>query len=160
MWDPLNLSLVDCFARWRWRSCADDTNILNGGQLAVGTVFARELPLDNAANQSFTVWTEVDAWAKYRVDVPARLDNIFLTLNDRSGVAAPATSGNIIGVTPASTWRVAYVTNANWQDWDSPATNLRVVLSFQGTTNVANVGIVNVDVEWFAIRLRNEVPPH
>lgn len=147
--------LRECYASWRWRSCADDTNILNGGQLAVGTVFARQLPLDNSQpHTSWATWRNVEVWAKYRVDVPARLDNIYLSINDRGGNSY--TPGDIQPVTPAATWRVAYLTLASWEDWDDPATNLRAVMSFQGTTNPANVGVVNVDVEWFAIRLSSE----
>jgi len=156
---PTPSELVECYARWRWRSCADHVNILNGGQLAVGTVFARELPLDNLEpHVTWNTWNIVDVWAKYRVDVPARLDNIFLSINDRGGnvVSGP----NLLPLlTPAGVWRVAYLSNPAWEYWDTPATNLRVVMSFQGTTNLANVGTVNVDMEWFAIRLREEIMP-
>lgn len=149
--------LRECYARWTWRSCTDNTNILNGGQLAVGTVFARELPVDNLEpHQLWNTWTDVDIWAKYRVDVPARLDGIFLSLNDRGGNSSAGPNLALGGLTPAGTWRVAYHTfNQFVQDeWDTPSTNLRVVMSFQGTTNPANVDVVNVDMEWFAIRLR------
>lgn len=150
--------LRECYASWRWRSCTDDTNILNGGQLAGGTVFARELPIDNDPTQVFFGWNIVDVWAKYRVDVPARLDNVFLSINDRGG--NNALTPDLQPVTPAGTWRVATLSfGPDWPGWDDPATNMRVVMSFQGTTNPANVGVVNVDMEWFAIRLREEFAP-
>jgi hypothetical protein len=154
---PSPSRLRECYARWRWRSCADDTNILNGGQLAVGTVFSRELASQNADPQNPTTWTQVDAWAKYRVDNTVRLDNFFFTINDSAGLFVPVVN-NIVN-TVNGVWRVVTVQKmGDWSEWDSD--NLRVTLTFQGTTNVANVGVVNVDVEWFAIRLSDEVPPH
>jgi hypothetical protein len=95
----------------------------------------------------------VDVWAKYRVDVPARLDNIFLTIND-SGIFSSRGPNLLPVLTPAATWRIAYHTCAAWTGWEN--SNLRVTMSFQGTTNPANIGPVRVDMEWFAIRLRGE----
>jgi hypothetical protein len=150
----LESKLIDCYGSWAWRSCRDNNNIAVGGQLAVGTVFSRTLPLDNLlVHLAWTTWAEVDVWAKYRVDVPARLDNIFLTINDNAGLSS--SGPNLLpGLTPAASWRIAYHTNAAWTDWENR--NLRVTMSFQGTTNPANIGPVRVDMEWFAIRLRGE----
>lgn len=148
--------LTDCFGMWRWRSCTDGVNITVGGQLGVGTVFARELRTRNTPPDPpipYISWSIVDVWAKYRVDNTARLDNIFLSISDRTGNSAACL--NDVPNALNNVWKVIYLTNNNWDDWDDPAENLRVTLSLQGTTNINNVGPVTVNVEWFAIRLRN-----
>jgi hypothetical protein len=162
---PTPSQLVECFAAYRWRSCAQGGVIVTGGELTVGTVFSRALFTGNSTlgppqQGGLYFWSIVDVWAKFRVIDLTKLSAIMLSINDRSGNVA--SSGNII-LPPAwnNNWYVANVLNANWSGWDAPGTNLRAVLTFQGTLNPANVGLTDVHVEWFAIRLRNEtyIPP-
>jgi len=158
--------LTQCYGSWRWRSCSDGQVITVGGQLEVGTVFARGLPLDNNAagppsQQAFVTWSDVDVWVKYRVSDYNRLSALYLSINDMTGVQVAASPNMQPLLNPAwnSVWRVEWLSRGNWQGWDTPPTNLRVVLTALGTVNIANVGLVTVDVEWFAIRLRGEVNP-
>jgi len=146
--------LLWCNGRWSWRSCTDGQNITVGGQLEVGTVFARQLRtrfLDSPPPIPYSSFSTVEVWAKYRLDVPARLDAVILSINDAGGNIS--NSPNDVGQAVANTWREIYHLHNNWDGWDSPGSNLRVVLTCLGTSFPANVGPINVDVEWFAIRL-------
>jgi hypothetical protein len=151
--DPIPARLNDCYGSWKWRSCADNSNIVSGGQLAVGTVFSRELIAQHGDDVPVAYsWNTVEVFAKYRVDDKTKLDNIFLVINDSLGNFYPNPATDDHPGYTSGTWRVVGTRNRNhWQDWDSD--NLRATLTFQGTTVAANVGLVTVDVEWFAFRL-------
>jgi hypothetical protein len=166
--------LTDCFGTWRWRSCTDGSNITVGGQLGVGTVFSRWLnryidnPLppppiiaDPAGNLS---WNRVDAWVKFRLNAANinMFDNVFFVINDSAGLsaglnAAPRNWIGTVGLAVGS-WFVAHAfvsqTPQEWDDWEYE--NLRATLSVQGTSVPANVGPVEVNVEWFAFRLSEQ----
>jgi hypothetical protein len=146
--------LSQCHGSWKWRSCKDDDDVVVGGQLAVGTVFSRRLIATHGDSPLSHTWDDVEIFAKYRVDDKNKLDNIFLTLCDSGANSFPGTDdwGNCVN----NVWRVVGLRkDDSWSGWDDPE-NLRAVLSFQGTTNAANVGKVTVDVEWFAILLSDE----
>ena len=193
MFTPANLPgqpntparLSGCHGSWAWRSCTDGEIITVGGQLAVGTVLSRFLPvfplippapgLDPAIGSPLT-WNKVEAWVKYSIGVPpgqgVPLSAIHFTLNDATGInhwwdpwtlppppPPPPVPGNWLLSTTPGAWRVIYVSslNLNWQNWDP--FNLRAVLTVLGTTIPANVGRVTVSVEWFAFRLSDQVSP-
>jgi hypothetical protein len=151
--------LNDCYGSWTWRSCADDQNIITGGQLAVGTVFSRQLTVshgDDVPPNIVYTWDDVEVFAKYRVSNVNRLDNIYLTINEASGTWFPNPVSDDWGNCVSNTWRVVGTRKNNaWSGWED-IENLRVTLNFQGTTNLANVGLVTVDVEWFAFRLSDQ----
>ena len=163
-----------CFARWTWRSCAQSGVIITNGQLAIGTVLSRYLPdytPVGAPNPEPALtpisryqWLSVEAWVKMRLPNLGPVGQVYFALNDSAGNviglnAAPATWLPFI---PANQWMVVEAKKsgafADWACWDSR--NLRATLTVQGTANPANVGRVDVDVEWFAFRLSDEVPPH
>ena len=157
--------LLNCFARFIWDSCACDPEhedeITLGGQLNVGTVFARLLPKENATSpSSVSRWGTVEVWVKFRVDVPDRLDQIYISIGDKSGNVQSTPDDEIIGAIPTNDWFVGYFSyigsdeDPDWNGWDSQ--NLRSTISFLGTSDVANIGRVNIDIEWFAFRLSNE----
>lgn len=155
---PTPALLNDCFGSWSWRSCADDTDIVTGGQLAVGTVFSRTLTAQYGDTPLPTyIWDTVEVYAKYRVDDPLKLDHIYLQINDSAGLNFPGVAADDIipyRLVP-NTWKVMGVRKSGtWDGWDDD--NLRVTLSFMGTTLPANVGPVTVDVEWFAIKLGDQ----
>jgi len=151
--------LSQCHGSWKWRSCTDGEDVVVGGQLAVGTVFSRVLRLvnDNSAfPNTFDFWQHVDVWAKYRVSNRDALSHIYLAIND-IGTTNSSRSTDVRLHAVDNTWHTVYhsydFTNAAPpSDWTDE--NLRLTLSFQGTTIPANVGEVTVDVEWLAIRLR------
>jgi len=164
--------LSQCHGSWKWRSCHDDddpSNIIVGGQLAVGTVFSRFLPVfsnfptDPVPPAPYTYDT-VEAWVKFRISSTTALSAIYFTINDMAGnvIGLNAAPANWLASTAANTWRVAHAwKTANWEDPDWDPTNLRAMLSVQGTTTGANAGPVTVDAEWFAFRLNQvwrEVP--
>jgi hypothetical protein len=180
MFTPANLAgqpntparLNGCHGSWAWRSCTDGEIITVGGQLAVGTVLSRFLPVwlvppvpghDPPVGSPYT-WNMVEAWVKYSIGVPpgqgVPLSAINFTLNDLGGnwadpwaPPAPAPT-DWLPSTVAGAWRVIYTKKAgNWTGWND--TNLRAVLTVLGTTVPANVGRVTVSVEWFAFRLSN-----
>jgi hypothetical protein len=182
MFTPANLAgqpntparLRGCHGSWAWRSCTDGEIITVGGQLAVGTVLSRFLPvfplippapgLDPAIGAPFT-WNEVEAWVKYSIGVPpgqgVPLSAIHFTLNDVTGnwidPWGGAGPGNWLPSTTPGAWRVIYTrvpVGYEWPGWDP--FNLRAVLTVLGTTNPANVGRVTVNVEWFAFRLSEQ----
>ena len=154
-------TLRDCHGKWIWRSCTDGQAITVGGQLAVGTVLSRRLKLfDRPGHETGALlWDTVEAWVKYRVSATVPLTVINFTLNDRAGLWADGwvpTPGNWLGSTVANAWRVIYLKKSGaWTDWIDE--NLRAVLTVLGTTIPANVGLVEVDVEWFAFRLSDQV---
>jgi hypothetical protein len=152
---------------------------LRAGQLAVGTVFSRYLNMfiDNPlpppeppiipdpVNNPLS-WDRVDAWVKFRLGAANinMFDNVFFSINDNSvppnvvGLNSPPRDW-LANIGAPGLWFVAHAYKiAFWEEWES--TNLRAVLSIQGTSNPANVGPVSVDVEWFAFRLSVEIPPH
>lgn len=153
--------LNECFGRWTWRSCTDGQRVTVGGQLAIGVVFGNELVVRYGdippALPTTHVWNQVEVFAKYRVDDKTKLSHIFLNLSDNLGNSYPAAALCDDWIPYVSnTWRVigTRIYNINWALWSR--SNLRAVLTFLGTTNPANVGPVNVDVEWFAFRLTPE----
>lgn len=152
--------LNDCYGNWSWRSCADDQNIITGGQLAVGTVFSKQLAVqhgDDVPPAIPYIWDDVEVFAKYRVDNRLRLDNIYLTINDASGNWFPNPVSDDRPNCVNNTWRVVGTRKNNvWGSFED-LENLRVTLNFTGTTVLANVGLVMVDVEWFAIRLSTQL---
>lgn len=153
--EPSRLS--QCHGTWTWRSCKDGSDVVVGGQLAVGTVFSKELPVLHGDTPHNTyLWNIVEVFAKYRVDDKNKLDHIWLTLCDSGPNRFPVPPfGDDWGNAVNNQWGVAGLCKRfNWQDWDED--NLRVVLNFQGTTSAANVGKVTCDVEWFAFRLSHE----
>jgi len=155
---PTPAKLVECFAAWRWRSCALGGVIVTGGELMVGTVFANWLPLlNNYDPNTLTAdwWNSVEVWAKYRVSDVTKLSTIMLSINDNLGNVHPVTVQNI-GLTVSGQWRVVHGLWLGPWPFTSARTNLRGVLTFQGTLLPANVGVVEVDVEWFAFRLRDQ----
>jgi hypothetical protein len=101
----------------------------------------------------------VEVWVKYRVSAVGPLSAINFVLNDSAGNAqylgTPA-NHNWLTVTAANVWQVAYVKNAapNWSGWADE--NLRATVHFEGTNLIANVGRVDVDIEWFAFRLSDQ----
>jgi hypothetical protein len=160
--------LTNCFGTWRWRSCTDGQNVIVGGQLAVGTVFSRQLGIwtDNAPNAPSLVgtdlWDTVEAWVKFRLSAAnlGRFDNVFFVINDSAGLSIGLNAPPSNWLAPATPiiinqWFVAYAfKTGNWSGWDND--NLRATLSVQGTSVAANVGPVTVDVEWFAFRLSDQ----
>lgn len=156
--------LLFSHGRWTWRSCTDGLRVTVGGQLGIGTVFSRILRLVNDGPTfppgSFDYWASVEAWAKYRVDDTARLSAIQLAIDDLNGVGPPyiALSGNVLGFTANNDWHTVHAASGPLGVPVHADENLRLTLTFLGTTAVASVGEVNVDVEWFAIRLRGQVP--
>jgi len=152
--------LSNCYAQFRWYSCADgdEGDITMGGQLNIGTVFARQLPTVYPSSPGILRWNTVEVWAKYRVSDKTRLSWIELVLND-SAPANIAGSGDLIGVTTDNVWNVGYAhhQDASWSGVNS--SNLRATLNFLGTTDDATVGLVTVDIEWFAFRLSNQELP-
>ena len=162
---PLHPSaqLSDCFARWTWRSCAQGGVILTGGQLAVGTVFSRKLPT-YGANPGVPglpfQWNTVEAWVKYKVTAVGPLSAIYFVLNDSAGNwSDPWMPGGVpqdwLPTTAAGVWRVAWTKKiGNWTNWTDQ--NLRATAHFVGTHVPANVGRVDVDIEWFAFKLSVE----
>jgi len=133
--------LTTCCAQWLWwscRDCEDPPNAIIGGQLAVGTVFSRQ-PLGTAFNR-------VDVRAKFMA-TQNMFSNVQISINDMSGNVS---AGG--GIAPTGGWQLAsHFKAGGWDGWDDD--NLRVVMTFQGTTNAANVGKTSVWMEWFAIGL-------
>jgi len=122
-------------------------------------VFSRTL-IDRYGNTPLGTytWDDVEVFAKYRVSDKTKLDHILLRINDSAGLYFPTADADDIVPYTSGTWRVVGVrkdnTWSNGEDWDDD--NLRATLTFQGTTSAANVGVVTVDVEWFAFRLSDE----
>lgn len=112
-----------------------------GSQLAIGTVFANSL--------SGTTWDTVEVWAKFKVSNTRRLSSVYLSLND-SG-ANSSSSANLLGSLVNDTWYVAHLSSSSLDDWAH--SNIRGVLTLQGTTTAADVGALDVYVEWFAFGL-------
>jgi hypothetical protein len=165
--------LSQCFARFKWTSwatCPPNPRILQGGSLRVGTVFSRFLQVHNettgdptqddptAGNAS--TWSTVEAWVKFRVANKNRFSKATFGIN---GLTPVGTVVGQVGAAPhdwlvnavSGGWRVAYARHsATWEDFSDK--NLRAVLTVDGTTNPANVGESEVDVEWFAFRLSDQ----
>ena len=142
--------LLNCFARFIWDSCACDetydTEITLGGQLNVGTVFAAYLPPGTAD----LAWKSVQIWVKMRISAIARLSGVYLTVSDRDGTNKDS-SGNLRSSFTDGEWFVINWTVDDVTSWE--VENLRSTVSVLGTDNVANIGRVSVDMEWFAFRL-------
>ena len=163
---PLSAQLRSCYGQWLWHSCAQGGVVVLGGQLAVGTVLSRFLPVwlnpplpgqDPVVGSPYT-WNTVEAWVKYYVDSPARLQNIYFVINDSAGNwSDPWMPGGFpqdwLPSTVGGAWRVIYTKCSGWTNWTDK--NLRATIHFPGTTAAANVGGVVVRVEWFAFRLSN-----
>jgi hypothetical protein len=112
-----------------------------GSQIGVGTVLARSLT-------DLTLWGTVDVWAKFKVSTVRRLSKIYLSLCD----SGANTSAIEVGQVFDDTWRFTHhYKSSSIDNWANG--NLRGVLTFQGTTTPANVGALDVYVEWFAFGL-------
>jgi len=175
---PPSAQLRSCYGQWLWQSCAQGGVIGYGGQLAVGTVFSRKLqtyllipppppPLPPVPDPNPPTWDTVEAWVKYCVDSPARLQSIFFVINDSTGnwgdpwappVPPPQPPPtDWLPTTVGGAWKVAWTRKSgNWTDWNDE--NLRATIHFPNSINPANVGGVVIRVEWFAFRLSNTGP--
>lgn len=166
--------LAECYARFRWRSttdCPDNTKVVEGGSLRIGTVFSRFLqvhietggdPIVDLPAGGNSTWGKVEAWVKFLVVDKTKLSKATF------GISAAAPLGTVgqVGGAPNdwlvnavnNQWRVAYASYPGpGHDWDGFSdTNLRAVLTLDGTTTPANVGDTEVRVEWFAFRISSE----
>jgi hypothetical protein len=175
--------LAECYARFKWRSttdCPDNTRVVEGGSLRIGTVFSRYLeeypnppvapdgqpdPDSVVPGPYNSFWNTVEAWCKFLVVDKTKLSKATF------GITAAAPLGTVgqIGSAPNDwlvhavngQWRVAYAKyGLVASDWDGFSDrNLRAVLTVDGTTTPANVGDTEIWVEWFAFRLSNQGTP-
>lgn len=144
--------LTNCNGRWQWTSTALGQSIDEGTQLAVGMPFTRYLAwVSSFGPGTPDTFGTVDVFAKYLVGVASRFDNIYLSLCDNAGNSVK--TSDLQPSTSDSTWyTVGLRKNSSWDDWD--VDNLRVVLTFQGTSDYRNVGLTTVEIEWFAVGLK------
>jgi hypothetical protein len=119
-------------------------------------------PVNNPAS-----WNRVDAWVKLRLNSLNinRFGHIFFVINDSGGgpnvigLGAPPRDWLTLPGLLLGQWSIFHAWQVgNWERWESR--NLRAVLSVMGTQNPINVGVTTVDMEWFAFRLSEEIPPH
>lgn len=133
--------LNSCYGKWSWTSEQSGGNMTKGSQLAIGTVLAHTL--------GGTTWSTVDVWAKFKVSNVRRLSSVYLSLSD-SGTNS-SSSANQLGSMVNDTWYIAHHNSSSLTNWAH--SNIRGVLTFQGTTTAADVGALDVYVEWFAFGL-------
>jgi hypothetical protein len=144
------------YANWSWISYSDcDDGIATGGQLVMGTTFGTRYPTNNASamSQTFsTAYDRVTGFAKFKVNETDRFSGIYLSINNTGANSSSSSELKSALSLADDTWRLATTGDINFGGW-SNVDNLRIVLTFQGTTTAANVGLTEVSVEWFAIRL-------
>jgi hypothetical protein len=126
--------LAASFARASWTSDALGGLVKHGAQVAIGAACQR-------------VGGAASARCRVRVNDPARLSTVYLSLNDDAGTPHAA-SVEFLGALAANTWYEAQLPEVEVSAWTGA---LRVVVTAQGTATAANVGATSVDVEWLEV---------
>ena len=129
-------TLTEAYARLEWTSSSGlPLQVTVGSQVALAQVVRRRGGIASLG-------------AKLRVNNTNRLSRVELSINDVSGNSA--STGDLTGGMSAGNWFEANLTGVDISAFDS---FVRIVLSVQGTTTAANVGLTQVDVEYLEIRM-------
>lgn len=125
--------LNDAYAKLEWTSAEQGGGITDGAQVALGTACRR-------------CGATATARARLQVNLPARFSAVYLSLCDTGNNIT--SSANLVGNLSASTWYDAVLSNVDIGSWDS---QLRLVLTAQGTDIAGNVGATQLLVESLSI---------
>lgn len=127
-------TLGDAHARYSWTSTNGGAVIGNGAQVCVGGAFRR-----------YGAIIVIDY--RIRINVKNRLSRLDVSANDTG--ANSSTSGSLLASMSDNTWYDGQliVDAGAWAD------GIRICLTAQGTSNVANAGSTILDIEHFVARV-------
>jgi hypothetical protein len=129
-------NLSEAYARFEWTSQSTlPGQVNNGAQIAIGQTARRQ---GKAASLA----------ARIRVNNTNRLSHVELSINDANSNVI--SSGNLLSSLTAGSWIDLAFNDIDVEEFGS---NLRIVLTAQGTATAANVGLTQVDIEYLAFRM-------